>query len=120
MSMKMIIKDMFEKPINRNINGVIKVSEKDEESIYQELSEYVVTHELVKHFRTFFNNYASTISEPTSDIGVWISGFFGSGKSHFLKILSYLLDSSLNIKDKKPIEYFEDGKIDDQLILADM
>lgn len=54
MSMKMIIKDMFEKPINRNINGVIKVSEKDEESIYQELSEYVVTHELVKHFRTFF------------------------------------------------------------------
>lgn len=54
MSMKMIIKDMFEKPINRNINGVIKVSEKDEESIYQELSEYVVTHELVKHFRIFF------------------------------------------------------------------
>ena len=120
MSMKMIIKDMFEKPINRNINGVIKVSEKDEESIYQELSEYVVTHELVKHFRTFFNNYASTISQPTSNIGVWISGFFGSGKSHFLKILSYLLDSNLNIKDKKPIEYFEDGKIDDQLIIADM
>ena len=118
--MKMIIKDMFEKPINRNINGVIKVSEKDEESIYQELSEYVVTHELVKHFRTFFNNYASTISQPTSDIGVWISGFFGSGKSHFLKILSYLLDSNLNIKDKKPIEYFEDGKIEDQLIIADM
>lgn len=120
MSMKMIIKDMFEKPINRNINGVIKVSEKDEESIYQELSEYVVTHELVKHFRTFFNNYASTISQPTSDIGVWISGFFGSGKSHFLKILSYLLDSNLNIRGKKPIEYFEDGKIDDQLIIADM
>jgi len=118
--MKMIIKDMFEKPINRNINGVIKVSEKDEESIYQELNEYVVTHELVKHFRTFFNNYASTISNPTSDIGVWISGFFGSGKSHFLKILSYILDSNLNIKDKKPIEFFEDGKIDDQLILADM
>jgi len=116
----MIIKDMFEKPINRNINGVIKVSEKDEESIYQELNEYVVTHELVKHFRTFFNNYASTISNPTSDIGVWISGFFGSGKSHFLKILSYILDSNLNIKDKKPIEFFEDGKIDDQLILADM
>ena len=116
----MIIKDMFEKPINRNINGVIKVSEKDEKNIYQELSEYVVTHELVKHFRTFFNNYTSTISEPTSDIGVWISGFFGSGKSHFLKILSYLLDSNLIIMGKRPIEYFEDGKIDDQLIIADM
>ena len=48
---KMIIREMFDKPINRKINGVIKVGQKDEESIYQELSEYVVTKQLLKHFQ---------------------------------------------------------------------
>ena len=52
-------------------------------SIYQELDEYVVTDELQKHFREFFHVYSKGITTPTDDIGVWISGFFGSGKSHF-------------------------------------
>ena len=82
----MQIKSMFEKPINRNIKGVIKVGQKDEENIFQELDEYVVTDELQKHFREFFNVYNNGITIPTDDIGVWISGFFGSGKSHFLYI----------------------------------
>ena len=34
----MIIQDLFSKDINRSINGVIKVSQSDEESIQQELS----------------------------------------------------------------------------------
>lgn len=50
----MIIRDMFEKDINRSINGVIKVSQDDERSIKQELSEYVVTRELQGHFAHFF------------------------------------------------------------------
>ena len=86
----MQIKTMFEKPIDRKIKGVIKVGQKDEENIYQELDEYVVTDELQKHFREFFTVYSNGITVPTDDIGVWISGFFGSGKSHFLKILSYI------------------------------
>ena len=88
----MIIKNMFEKPIDRNINGVIKVGQKDEEIIHQELDEYVVTKQLLKHFREFFENYSNSINNPNGEIGVWISGFFGSGKSHFLKILSYIND----------------------------
>lgn len=82
---------MFEKPIDRKIKGVIKVGQKDEENIFQELDEYVVTDELQKHFREFFNVYNDGITTSTDDIGVWISGFFGSGKSHFLKnIVIYL------------------------------
>ena len=110
---------MFQKPIDRNINGVIKVGQKDEEIIYQELDEYVVTEQLLKHFREFFENYSNSISNPTGEIGVWISGFFGSGKSHFLKILSYILDSNLIVEDRTPISFFEE-KIDDYTIIANM
>lgn len=117
----MQIKDMFEKDIDRNIKGVIKVDQNDEENIYQELNEYVVTNELNKHFSEFFNVYTQSISHPTDDMGVWISGFFGSGKSHFLKILSYLLDSNLTVHGRKPIDFFkEDKKIKDPLVIADM
>lgn len=87
----MKIETMFAKDINRPINGVIKVDQSDEEVIEQELDEYVITAELRKHFRAFFSYYCQAYDTPTADIGVWISGFFGSGKSHFLKMLSYLL-----------------------------
>lgn len=116
----MQIRDMFEKQIDRDIKGVIKVGQSDEENIYQELDEYVVTRELLKHFRDFFENYEKGIHNNTDKMGVWISGFFGSGKSHFLKILSYLLQNSV-VEGKRAIEYFTDGKkIDDPLLIAKM
>lgn len=87
----MIIREIFEDDINRNINGVVKVTQDDTEVLVQELEEYVITRDLKKHFATFFQNYSQSFQVKTSDIGVWISGFFGSGKSHFLKMLSYLL-----------------------------
>lgn len=95
----MKIGEMFDKPINREINGVIKVGQKDEENIFQELNEYVVTDELRKHFKEFFSVYNYSLNNPTDNIGVWITGFFGSGKSHFLKILSYILDSNLKVEN---------------------
>ena len=89
----MRIQDMFEKGIDRPINGVVKVNQDELDILVQELDEYVITRELKKHIITFFNNYLEAFHAPTADIGVWISGFFGSGKSHFLKMLSYLLQN---------------------------
>ena len=89
----MKIQRMFRDDINRKINGVVKVDQNANDVLVQELNEYVITKELKKHFITFFNNYLDAFDEETADIGVWISGFFGSGKSHFLKILSYLLEN---------------------------
>ena len=116
----MRILDMFVKPIDRDIKGVIKVGQADEENIIQELDEYVVTRELAKHFRDFFESYKKSISGHTDKMGVWISGFFGSGKSHFLKILSYLLENK-EVNGKKAIDFFMDGdKLEDSMVIADI
>ena len=90
----MKIKDMFYKEIDRDIKGVIKVGQADDENVYQELDEYVVTSELESYMMKFFQAYINGLENRTDKMGVWISGFFGSGKSHFLKILSYLLDNN--------------------------
>ena len=84
------------------------------------MDEYVVTKELQKHFADFFSAYKKGIVGTTPKMGVWISGFFGSGKSHFLKILSYLL-ANKSVGDRKAIDYFaDDKKIVDKKVLADM
>lgn len=112
----MKLQTMFQKDINRDINGVVKVAQNDETSLQQELSEYIITRELRRHFSTFFENYSRAIDRPTDKIGVWISGFFGSGKSHFLKMLSYLL-SNQEVCGKTVIDYFSD-KFDDPMMYA--
>ncbi len=116
----MKIRQMFAKPIDRDMKGVIKVGQDDDINIQQELAEYVVTRELQKHFRDFFDSYKRGITGNTDKMGVWISGFFGSGKSHFLKILSYLLENK-EVNGKAALDYFiEDEKIKDRMVLADM
>src|SRR5690625_5141068 len=114
----MIIKNMFEKDIDRDIRGVIKADQTSEDDVFQEREEYVVTRELHRHFSKFYENYIRGLDGKTDKVGVWISGFFGSGKSHFLKILSYVLEND-EVKGKKPVEFFED-KIQDQFIYANM
>lgn len=114
----MQLKDIYEHDIDRDINGVIKVAQNDEKIIEQELEEYIITRELRKHFNTFLNNYEKSLSYPTDKIGVWISGFFGSGKSHFLKMLSYVLGNK-TICGKKAVTYFAD-KFDDPMMYAQL
>ena len=116
----MLIKDMFRKKIDREIQGVIIVGQGEDTNVSQELEEYVVTRELQKHFADFFSAYKKGIVGQTPKMGVWISGFFGSGKSHFLKILSYLLENR-QVGEKHALDYFiEDDKIVDPMVLADM
>ena len=108
----MLIRDMFAKDINRAINGVIKVDQDKADVIEQEVREYVITKELKKHFISFFDYYSDAFDKPTDDIGVWISGFFGSGKSHFLKMLSYILENKI-ISGVPTVEMFRPKFEDD-------
>lgn len=115
----MKIKELFDKDIERNINGVIKVGQDDADSILQELDEYVVTKELDKHFNDFFNRHNNALDAPTDRIGVWIAGFFGSGKSHFLKILAYILENR-EIDRKRAIDFFDSDRIKDPILRANI
>ncbi|MAY26112.1 MAG: hypothetical protein CMK02_07435 [Polycyclovorans sp.] len=121
----MKIQELFERPIRRNINGVIKADQNDAASVWQELDEYVVTKELDQHFRRFFDSYLAALQRPeeaAGKVGVWISGFFGSGKSHFLKILSYLLENrevTHEGQTRKAAEFFR-SKITDAMLVADI
>lgn len=126
----MNIRELFAKPIDRPINGVIKANQLDRESIWQELDEYVVTRQLTDYLRRFFDAYLAGLDHPTdpviaSRMGVWVSGFFGSGKSHFIKILSYLLENIEAVnpqsgESRRAIDFFDSRKIPDSMLLADM
>ena len=115
---EMIIKDLFEKDIDRSIQGVVTIGNEDEEQKWQELEEYVCTNEIVKSFRTFFRKYRESLTSPTEKIGVWITGFFGSGKSHFLKILGYILENK-EVAGIHASDYFKE-KISDSSVFADI
>lgn len=108
----MRIQEMFHDDIDRKINGVVKVDQDTADVLRQEVKEYVITRDIRKHMITFFNNYSESFQEPTADVGVWISGFFGSGKSHFLKMLSYLLENK-EVDGRKVEDYFRE-KFDDE------
>ena len=113
-----MIKDLFVRDINRSIQGVVTIGNEDEEQKWQELEEYVCTEEIIKSFRTFFRRYRESLVTPTEKIGVWITGFFGSGKSHFLKILGYILANE-EIAGWRASRYFQE-KIKDQIVMADL
>ena len=120
------IKNIFDQNIEREINGVVKADQNDNATIYVELDEYVVTKELDKHFRAFFDVFSTSLDEKSLEdkVGVWISGFFGSGKSHLLKILSYLLAdieaTAPNGDRKRASLFFDENKIKDAMVLADI
>lgn len=114
----MIIKDLFKKPIDRSIQGVVTIGNEDEEQKWMELEEYVCTDEITKQFRIFFRKYRDSIVNPTEKMAAWITGFFGSGKSHFLKILGYILENE-EVAGIKAVDYFKE-KIHDEMLLADM
>jgi hypothetical protein len=122
----MNVEHIFNKPLTRDINGVVKAEQLDNASVYVELDEYVVTRELERHFRHFFETYTPSLKNRNAatagKVGVWVSGFFGSGKSHFIKILSYLLENRVTEKNgqqRHAIDFFHDkrgcGDIDSTL-----
>ncbi|MBU4477606.1 MAG: BREX system P-loop protein BrxC [Candidatus Omnitrophica bacterium] len=119
----MKIKELFTKDIFRPINGVIKAEQQDPASIWQELDELVLTKELTGHLDKFFSVYSDTVdnasrSDASGKVGVWVSGFFGSGKSHFIKALYYLFSNTEAEKEgvhKKAIQFFEE-KITDAML----
>lgn len=91
--MTTIIKELFANDIARHIEEVIKVDQTDEQILRDELGEYVITDALRTHFTEVVERYWETPKKPHEGIGVWVSGFFGSGKSSFAKYLGLALEN---------------------------
>lgn len=81
------IKDLFANDIDRRIEEVIKVDQADAAIVRDEFAEYVVTDSIRSHFLKILEHYQATWQKPNEGIAVWVSGFFGSGKSGFAKYL---------------------------------
>ncbi|SUZ32947.1 hypothetical protein ROE7235_02713 [Roseibaca ekhonensis] len=103
------LRTIFAKPVDRPIDGVIKAD--DEASLRIELDEYVITDEIGRRLETFleaYNNY------DTAN-GVWISGFFGSGKSHLLKMLALLMENR-EVDGVRAFDVFAEKLTDDPML----
>lgn len=80
-----LISTLFANDIDRKIEEVIKIDQFAEESIATEIDEYVVTDAIKRHFIEVMEAYQETPQKPHEGIAIWVSGFFGSGKSSFAK-----------------------------------
>jgi len=87
------IEKLFARDLTRRIEEVIKVDQAEEATVRQELSDYVVTEAIKEHFIDLYKAVADAKSEPHEGIGIWVSGFFGSGKSYFAKVLGYTVSN---------------------------
>ncbi|EMA55727.1 BREX system P-loop protein BrxC [Halococcus thailandensis] len=87
------IHEIFYRPINRKIDSVVKVDNNDPSVVKKELEEYILTPQLERHFSDALEAVIDTEHAQTEDVGMWVSGFFGSGKSHLMKILGHVLEN---------------------------
>lgn len=87
------IKSLFANDIHRRIEEVIKVDQTSDDILRDEISEYVVTDAIRSHYTGIFDAYSETPNKPHEGIAIWVSGFFGSGKSSFAKMLGLSIEN---------------------------
>lgn len=107
----MQLQKIYEKDITRHINPAVVVSELDSKHINQEIEEYVFTKDIINNIYKFLN---AVFNKEDGKTGIWISGYYGSGKSHFIKYLFYCLKETT--REKAFMQYrnaFDTVKTDD-------
>jgi len=87
------IKTLFANDIHRRIEEVIKVDQTSDDILRDEINEYVVTDAIQSHYTNIFDAYRETPNKPHEGIAIWVSGFFGSGKSSFAKMLGLSIEN---------------------------
>src|SRR5271156_8074 len=94
------IGDLLNRDLSRKIEEIIQVDQADEQSVYDEITEYVATDSIREQYHQLFKAIAEAPADPMESVGVWVSGFFGSGKSSFAKNLGYALENRTILGNK--------------------
>lgn len=81
------IKDILSIRLEDDIKSVIDLNQQDDKSIIDELDGFILTESLANHLSDFCDFFTSNTAQP----GLWLSGFYGSGKSYFSKMIGFLL-----------------------------
>lgn len=89
-----IIRDLLSRDLNRKIEEIIQVDQDDEQAVYTEITEYIATDSIRDQYSMLLKAVAEAPSDPHESVGVWVSGFFGSGKSSFAKNFGYALQNA--------------------------
>ena len=96
------IKDILSIRLEDDIKSVIDLNQQDESSIMDELDGFILTESLAKHLADFCDFFTSNTAQP----GLWLSGFYGSGKSYFSKMIGFLLKNpsiqGTSVRDRFP------------------
>lgn len=107
----MKFKDLYERGLDRKVNPAVSASDLSEETVHTEIEEYVFTQEIIVNLYNILTNIRLN---QGSHVGIWINGYYGSGKSHFLKYASYCLSGKYS---KKAFERLIDAT--QQMLLGD-
>ena len=99
----MRIEELFSRPVDRKIEEVIKVD--DQSTILTEVEEYIPTGHIGAELTEVLDRFQETILNPSETVNIWVSGFFGSGKSSFAKVLGYLI-ANPEIGGKRLVDRF--------------
>jgi len=117
------IGDLISRPLDRKIEEIIQVDQADEQSVFSEITEYVATDSIREQYHHLLKAFAEAPADPHESVGVWVSGFFGSGKSSFSKNLGYALQNQ-KVMGSQFAELFKkqigDSRISDLLDLINV
>ena len=93
------IQDLFDpsKKLNRTIESVVTFGANTVNDLSTEISEYVVTDKLHRNYEAVIQNFQTAFDDSSKEVGIWVSGFYGSGKSSFAKYLGLSFDKSIMI-----------------------
>src|SRR6266481_2033411 len=94
------IGDLLTRDLSRKIEEIIQVDQADAQSVHAEITEYIATDSIREQYYQLLKAVAEAPSDPHESVGVWVSGFFGSGKSSFAKNLGYALENRTVLSSK--------------------
>jgi Family of unknown function (DUF6079) len=105
------IRTLFDadKGIHRSIEKVISYQASQQERLKAEIREYIVTESIERQLERLLENMQAAMEAGGEhEVGVWVSGFYGSGKSSFTKYFGLALDQRVLVDDQPFLRHLQD------------